>query len=304
MKVSVIIPAYNSSQWVERSIMSVLNQTYQDFELIVIDDGSTDDTWDVIKKYASEKVRVYRSERNQGMLASRNIGLDLCRGEVVIFLDADDELVPDALETVAISFNRLPDEVGILFAKIRRDNGIEEGLALRKEGYVSFRQIICGGYKERHDLFVAFKRKHIKNLRYRTQVTGSFFIPFVAKSCKSYYIPKVLRNYHDATNPSSLSKKKRRPMYRLQIADKIAKDLEVFLSEFGEYILRNCPKTYSFYNYNHGFYTLLAGDKLSALRSFIRSLSSYPNKRAFFYLLISLFLPISVIQKLFLRRYK
>ncbi|MEM3449448.1 MAG: glycosyltransferase family 2 protein [Nitrososphaerota archaeon] len=304
MLVSVIIPVYNAAKWVERSIKSVLNQTYQNFEIIIIDDGSTDNSWSIINKYSSDKVRVYRSEKNCGMLATRNKGLELCKGDIVIFLDADDELTINALETVVRKFNELPEDVGILFAKIRRDDYSEEGLSLKNEGYVSFTQMVCGKYKDKHDLFVAFKRKFIGNLRYQTLVTESFFYSFVARSCKVYYVPVVLRLYHDVANPLSLSKKKRHAYYRLRIAKKIAYDLDVYLKEFGDHILRVCPKTYSDYNYYRGFYILLTGDRLSALKSFIKSLMSYPNKRTFFYILLSIILPTSLIRELFLRKYK
>lgn len=304
MLVSVIIPAHNASSWIERALASVLNQTYQNFEVIIIDDGSTDNTWDIICRYSSHKVRIYRFEKNYGMLAARNKGLDLCVGDIVTFLDADDELTIDALETVVKKFSQLPDEVGIIFAKIRRDDGSEEGLSLTGEGYVPFGQIVCGKYKEKHDFFAAFKRKYIETLRYQTRVTGSFFYSFVARSCKAYYVPKVLRIYHDQANPSSLSKKKRQAYYRLGIADKIVNDLEVFLKEFGDYIYRRCPKTYSLYNYYCGFYYLLAGERFRALKGFVKSLKSFPNKRAIFYLFASLFLPIKFIRRLFIMRYK
>jgi glycosyltransferase involved in cell wall biosynthesis len=88
MKVSVIIPTYNRSNLLLEAVQSVLNQTYQDFEIIVIDDGSTDDTEEVINGY-SDKLRYFKQE-NAGVNAARNRALELTQGEYIATLDNDD----------------------------------------------------------------------------------------------------------------------------------------------------------------------------------------------------------------------
>lgn len=94
-RVSVIITAYNASGFVADAIESVLQQTFQDFELIVIDDGSTDNTADVCGRYA-DKIR-YEFQENSGSAAARNAGIRVARGEYIAFLDADDIWLPDKL---------------------------------------------------------------------------------------------------------------------------------------------------------------------------------------------------------------
>lgn len=90
---SVIIPAYNVEQYVEESIKSVLGQEFENYELILIDDCSTDNTKKILKKYASEKVKVYSTTKNTGTAAGpRNVGLQYAKGEYIIFLDGDDKL--------------------------------------------------------------------------------------------------------------------------------------------------------------------------------------------------------------------
>src|SRR5918998_66000 len=93
--VSVVIPCYNQAHFLGEAIESVLAQSYPNFEIIVVDDGSTDDTSEVAKRYP--KVRLVRQE-NQGLSAARNSGLARSEGEYVVFLDADDRLLPEALE--------------------------------------------------------------------------------------------------------------------------------------------------------------------------------------------------------------
>jgi len=93
---SVVIPCYNAARFLPDAIDSVLRQTHTPIEIVVVNDGSTDDTAAVAQKY--ESVR-YVEQRNQGAAIARNTGLRECRGEYVVFLDADDRLLPHALAT-------------------------------------------------------------------------------------------------------------------------------------------------------------------------------------------------------------
>ncbi len=95
-KISVIIPTYNREVTLERAIKSVLDQTYKNFELIVIDDGSTDNTSQIIDKY-SGKIR-YFSKLHAGVSSARNLGLEKSEGTWVSFLDSDDYWLPGKLE--------------------------------------------------------------------------------------------------------------------------------------------------------------------------------------------------------------
>ena len=121
-KVSVIIPSYNCARYLPEAIESVLDQTYQDYEIIVINDGSTDQTSEVITPYLEQIRYVY--QENQGAGEARNRGLYLARGELIAFLDADDLFLPHKLkEQVAILEER--EEIGIVNSGFRviRENG-------------------------------------------------------------------------------------------------------------------------------------------------------------------------------------
>ena len=100
LKVSVIMPAYNSEKYIERSVKSVLSQTHENLELIVVDDGSTDRTASILRRLADgdNRLRYVRTE-NHGPAEARNAALKLvCEDAAfVTFIDADDELLPDAL---------------------------------------------------------------------------------------------------------------------------------------------------------------------------------------------------------------
>ena len=98
--VSVIMPAYNAVTYIEEAVRSVMAQTYTDWELLVIDDGSADDTCGVVERLAAEdgRIRLLRNERNCGVAITRNRGLDACRGAYVALLDCDDRWHPEKLE--------------------------------------------------------------------------------------------------------------------------------------------------------------------------------------------------------------
>ncbi|WP_275296769.1 glycosyltransferase family 2 protein [Bacillus sp. REN10] len=98
-KVSIIMPVFNKESRLKYSINSVLNQTYQNFELIIINDGSTDHSSDVIIQYKNKDSRiVYIEQENKGVSMARNLGIRQSKAEYVTFLDADDELDPAFLE--------------------------------------------------------------------------------------------------------------------------------------------------------------------------------------------------------------
>ena len=100
MLVSVIMPAYNASAYIEAAIRSVMAQTHTRWELLVIDDCSTDDTCAVVERLAAEddRIRLIRNPHNSGVAATRNRGLELCEGAYVAFLDSDDVWHPNKLE--------------------------------------------------------------------------------------------------------------------------------------------------------------------------------------------------------------
>ena len=96
LEVSIIIPTYNSAKYIPDAINSILNQTFKDYEIIIVDDGSTDNTREILNKYNS-KIR-YIYQENKGPSAARNIGIKNAKGKYIAFLDADDIWLPDKLQ--------------------------------------------------------------------------------------------------------------------------------------------------------------------------------------------------------------
>lgn len=115
--VSVIIPSYNRASTIEKSVRSVLNQTYRDIELIVVDDCSTDNTKQVLEQIHDDRLRYHCLEKNSGACAARNKGIELARGEYIAFQDSDDEWLPHKLETQLKAMQESGTEV--CFCKMR-----------------------------------------------------------------------------------------------------------------------------------------------------------------------------------------
>lgn len=114
-KVSVIIPTYNRAHLIGRALKSVLNQTYQNFEIIVIDDGSTDNTEEIVKSFSGERIRYIRHKVNKGYPAALNTGIKAAKGKYIAFQDSDDEWFPEKLEKQMKIFEYAPPEVGVVY---------------------------------------------------------------------------------------------------------------------------------------------------------------------------------------------
>ncbi len=118
-RVSVVIPCYNHGLYIDKAVDSILNQTFQDVEIIVVDDGSTDPhTVSKLKEYAKPKTTVLHIE-NQGPSAARNFGIGHTKGEYILLLDADDYFTPTFLEKAIAVLDREP-KVGIVACGIQR----------------------------------------------------------------------------------------------------------------------------------------------------------------------------------------
>jgi glycosyltransferase involved in cell wall biosynthesis len=122
-EVSVIIPTFNRAQKVSRAISSVLGQTFTHFEVIVIDDGSTDETGDVLTGF-KDRINLIRHAENRGVSAARNSGIAASQSPLIAFLDSDDYWLPEKLETQVRYFRDNPDAVACQPEEIWVRNGV------------------------------------------------------------------------------------------------------------------------------------------------------------------------------------
>src|ERR1039457_2632426 len=118
IKASVIVPTFNRGYILGEAIQSILDQTYPLFEVIIVDDGSTDDTVEVVNRFKDGRVRLIQHSMNSGVAAARNSGLKAAQGDLISFLDSDDLWSPDKL-ALEVKFLAGHPEVDGVFTDLR-----------------------------------------------------------------------------------------------------------------------------------------------------------------------------------------
>jgi glycosyltransferase involved in cell wall biosynthesis len=149
-KVSIVLPTYNRANLIGRSIQSLLNQTYKDFEIIVVDDFSSDNTEEIVKKIDDPCIHYFRHKANLGAAAARNTGIKLSKGEFIAFQDSDDEWIKDKLEKQIYVFYSEYENIGVVYTKFCRimDNKkiyIPSKFDKKREGYIE-EQLLHGSF--------------------------------------------------------------------------------------------------------------------------------------------------------------
>lgn len=144
IEVSIIVPVYNVEKYIEKCIQSILGQTFKNFELIVIDDGSEDSSWEICNKYQNldNRITVYHRD-NCGLSEARNFGIAVSQGKYICFVDSDDYLRNDSIEKLYEAIVKY--KVKLVICGCQRVN--EQGRPLYTE------TIIDGGIYEANDLF-------------------------------------------------------------------------------------------------------------------------------------------------------
>lgn len=141
---SIIIPLYNKAHTIIQTIKSVLGQSYTDFEVIIVDDGSTDAGVSVIKNYTSDSRLRIIHQQNRGVSVARNTGIQEAKGDYIAFLDGDDEWLPEYLQKVIEATEKYPDAGLILSARIdkNKSTGTEKIILPRKNrnttGFINY----------------------------------------------------------------------------------------------------------------------------------------------------------------------
>lgn len=167
--ISIISPNFNSSKYIESTYRSICAQTYLNWEWIVIDDCSADESWEILNKIAGsdKRVRVYKNEVNSGASVARNKGLDNSQGEMIAFLDIDDEWLPEKLE-MQLKFMRDTQAVASCHSyMMMKENGEEfKKIDMPKEVTSNQLEALCPLATS----FMMIDRKVIGNLRFNVSL--------------------------------------------------------------------------------------------------------------------------------------
>jgi len=170
IKVSVVIPVYNTYKYLPECLESVINQTLADIEIICINDGSTDFSSKILEEYASKDKRIkIISQNNQGLSCARNRGLEIARGEYIYFLDSDDKITLTALEELYDIAEKNKLDIIYFDAQVFFEN---EALKSKYEVFIqaSKRNKNYIGIFSGPEIFVEF----VKNREYRVSVCRQF----------------------------------------------------------------------------------------------------------------------------------
>jgi glycosyltransferase involved in cell wall biosynthesis len=151
-EVSIILPTYNRAKLIENSLKSILNQTCQDFEVIVVDDGSTDNTDIIINKLREndERIKYIKHKFNKGGSAARNTGIRNALGKYIAFQDSDDEWLPEKLELQLGAIKNAGKKVGIIYSGMLRINNkdtefVPPARVVKKEGNI-YNELLKGSF--------------------------------------------------------------------------------------------------------------------------------------------------------------
>jgi glycosyltransferase involved in cell wall biosynthesis len=249
--VSVVIPTYNASNFLIKAIQSVINQTYKNWELIIVDDGSTDQTRQIVEEFQKKDSRIkYFFQNNKGQGAARNLGIKNASGNYIAFLDSDDEFFENKLERV-ISYFEKDKNIGLIYTDA----------------------IIIGGHlynKRRSEIFTPYSGNIYTKLLFNNFITTSTVVVRrgvlqdcglfdesdllrnfedydlwlrIAKKYKIEYIPEVLTKYYYVPKMTSWKKKQRAYKAMIYIYYKNLKIANAYekifvMYKLGEYFLK------------------------------------------------------------------
>jgi len=204
--ISIVTPVYNIEEFLSTTIDSVLNQTYTNWELILVDDCSQDNSREIIERYAKkdQRIRPVLLEKNGGAGHARNVGLDHCKGEFIAFLDSDDSWFEEKLEK-QLTFLKEHKEASFVYTWYNNidDNGQElshfvtpEKVSfdlLKFNNYILTSSVICRANLLENTRFALMRRRQ----------DWVLFLDLLKKVDYAYAMPSILVNYRKSANSLS-----------------------------------------------------------------------------------------------------
>lgn len=271
--VSVVMPVYNSAKYVFESITSVLNQSYKNIELIIINDGSTDDSDYIIKKFRTEPKIKYIYQDNKGPSATRNCGILSSKGNYIAFLDSDDVWLEDKLERQLQKIKQ--DGADIIYSD-RFNIDIDGNIISRKKPLFYSGNIIEALYIDnficlsssllRKDVF---KKVGLFNESLHMSEDYEFWLR-AALQCTFCFVDEALVKYRIHPNQSSA-----RYIERLEAISQIYKLIDPILRN--KINSKTLNKSKALHYCNWGYYHSSSGNKTDAIKMYLKALKHTPH---------------------------
>lgn len=248
MKFSIITPTFNRAHTIERAIKSMQNQTYDNWEMIIVDDGSADNTENIVEDYMKIDNRVkYFKKENGGVGSARNFGFKNISkdSEWIGFLDSDDIFVEDALEKMVKKIKEFPDIKHFAFSTIY-ENG-KKACKIPYDNFIGDYEIVLGKDNLVEGEFNALLHRSIieKGFRFEESVNGYewlFWLRIAKSGIKVLYTTTTTRVYITSGESLIRTSKRDRKYYK-----NIKKGMEIILNEFGEDLKKVNKKKYALY---------------------------------------------------------
>lgn len=226
---SVLMPVYNAERYLSESIKSVLNQTFVDFEFLIIDDGSTDNSAQLIQSYADPRIRFYKNGKNLGITPSLNRGIELAQADFIARMDADDICYPDRLQKQFDFIKAHPD--GALFScgamevsENRKPIKIEHHCPDHYYYNLTFSNWIY------HPTMVYRKEAVMSIGNYTTPHSEDFELIWqISRKFKMYHQPEVLLEYRNSQN--SLCQHSKTEEYRETFLKQVKRNIQYHLKD-------------------------------------------------------------------------
>jgi glycosyltransferase involved in cell wall biosynthesis len=275
---SIVIPAFNRECEISRAIRSCLVQESAVFEVIVVDDGSTDNCYDVAAGFRDPRLSVLRHSSNRGRNTARNTGALAAKGEWLIFLDSDDELAPDALKTIGGIVAKTPGNVHRVGFKYRRDDGLLAPLPATPEQVIDYAGYLAWLEGRRLYDFLACTRKHtFDQVRYREARWSDdalYHLDF-AERYRTWLREETLAVVHlDARN--RLGSLRRSPKQARSSAAELGEEMDILLHRHGDAMRRFAPQTLEKFRRLRAAYYFLAGNRAAGVKHGLACLRTTP----------------------------
>lgn len=227
--ISVVIPAYNREKTITRAINSVLNQTYKDLELIIVDDNSTDGTEKAVKAVKDSRINYYKLEENKGACFARNFGVSKANGEYIAFQDSDDEWLANKLELQMSEMKK--NNADMVFARLKVYEEDIPNKCIRsaprenkKSGVITYEELLSKTLVTTPTILI--KKQIFDEIKFDEEMPRFQDWEFslrVAKKYKVYYIAKdVMKAYRQNNSITNQNNKGVTALNRLYIKNKEA----------------------------------------------------------------------------------
>ncbi|MEK6276828.1 MAG: glycosyltransferase family 2 protein [Actinomycetota bacterium] len=267
---TVLVTTYDRAQIVRRCVDSCLGQTFSDYEVVVVDDGSTDDTFSILERIDDPRLRVVAHESNRGIDPSRHTGVANSRGEWIVHIDSDDELFPYTLERLREFIDALPDGVRVLRTRLLWDDG-RITPAFVPTGPIDYEGRLRAWEADRSDAGNCWHRSvfdlnpYFRDRRGAMEALRELNMSRVETTM---YVPDVLAKVHtDAPNSWARGADASEVIPRLlREAPDMLWMMETTIDEHGAALAQHAPRTYRLFLRGASTQAFLLGDRRKGFR--------------------------------------